>query len=138
MRKSLDVHFCLPSYQGPGRALWGSPWAPVLEVRVYFGSRPRLGGDPRKHSAQREVFVFIYARGLAGFRPGGWGKLERERQVCMYHWDNLGKEGPPPALPPSRALCPAGYSPARSRNGGVRSARGAQLPSTSSFSIYWG
>lgn len=79
VRKFLDIHLHLPSYQGPGRVLWGNPWAPVLEVTVYFGRRPRLGGIPLKHSAQREVIIFIYARGLAG--PGlGDGGSWRERK----------------------------------------------------------
>ena len=61
--------------------MWGSPWAPVLEVTVYFGRRPRLGGDPpHQHSAQREVIVFIYVQGLAGLRFEGWGKLETEKE----------------------------------------------------------
>lgn len=81
MRKFLDIRFYLPSYQRPGRVLWGSPWAPVLEVTVYFGRRPGPGGDPPQHSAQREVIIFIYVQGLAGLRSGEWGEVgDSERE----------------------------------------------------------
>lgn len=104
MRKFLDIHSRLPSDQGPGRVLWGSPWAPVLEVTVYFGRKPRLGGIPLKHSAQREVIVFISARGLAG--PGlGDGGSWRERK-CEYvvgiTWGRRATPPPPIGLVPSR------------------------------------
>lgn len=70
----------LPRYPGPGRVL-GKAQGHLLEVTVYFGRRPRLGGTPApKYSAQGEVIVFIYDSDLAELRPGGWEKLEGERE----------------------------------------------------------
>lgn len=101
MRKFLDIRFYLPSYQRPGRVLWGSPWALVLEVTVYFGRRPRLGGDPPtppQHSAQREVIIFIYVQGLAGPQLWGMGEVgdnEKRKQeyIVGITW---GRRAPPP------------------------------------------
>ena len=79
------MYLYLPGYQGPGRVLWGSPWAPVLEVTVYSGRKPRPGGEPPSSTQPREVIVFIKidARGLAGLGlegGGNWRERLREKK----------------------------------------------------------
>lgn len=73
MRKSLDIRLCLPSYRGPGRGLWGRLWAPVLEVTVYFGRRPRLGGDtPQVFSSGGSDCIYL----CQDWQGQAWGMAE--------------------------------------------------------------
>lgn len=112
-RKFLDIRFCLPSYPRPGRVLWCSPWAPVLEVTVYFGRRPGLGGEPPpQHSAQREVIIFIYIQGLAGLGlgdGGSWRQREKYEYISGITWWG-GANCFPPRHPPPPTL---GFVPSR-------------------------
>ena len=67
------MYLYLPSYQGPGRVLWGSPWVPVLEVTVYFGRKPRPGGEPPQAlSLEGSDCIYQYWRQRIG-KPGPRG-----------------------------------------------------------------
>ena len=93
VRKFLGIHSYLPSYRGPGRALRGSPWAPVLEGAVCVGRRPRLGGDPPHvlSSEGNDCSYLCESVGTAGLGDGQVG----DRGNMSVLLDYLGKASTP-------------------------------------------